>query len=136
MEINKISYGKTYGLPNYGSERIDVEASVDQTDNIAQVFDMLKGICDGQHKLNNPHLYDLSINAEVWKQHTNEPLPQNIPITNSEPTQNLSPEQALKEQIDSANDLKGLEWLKPILKKVPQLQEYYDQKHEQLTQNQ
>jgi len=59
MQIKSVKYGKTYGLPNYGSERIDLEASIDESEqeHIPMIVEILKGKCDAMHKANNPGLY-------------------------------------------------------------------------------
>jgi predicted RNase H-like HicB family nuclease len=57
MVITKVSYGKTYSLGNYCSERIDLEASVTDGEHIEDVVKQLKDMCDTYHKTNNPHLY-------------------------------------------------------------------------------
>ena len=59
MKITKVQYGKTYSLGNYCSERIDLEASIDESeqDHIPMIVEILKGKCDSIHKANNPGLY-------------------------------------------------------------------------------
>lgn len=57
MTITKVSYGRTYSLGNYNSERIDLEASVTDSEHIEDVVKELKEMCDTYHKTNNPHLY-------------------------------------------------------------------------------
>ena len=58
MKITKVQYGKTYSLGNYCSERIDLEASVDEEEEtVTGVIADLKKMCDAEHKANNPHLY-------------------------------------------------------------------------------
>lgn len=57
MTITKVSYGKTYALGNYCSERIDLEASIDETDDVGVVVSILKMNCDEINKKNNPGLY-------------------------------------------------------------------------------
>lgn len=132
MKITTVSYGRTYPLGNYASERIDLEADVEILDDTQEVVNRLKFMCDEIHKKNNPHLYQeqtpIVSNQQIFTA--------TAPIEIKQQEEKISPEQALKEQIDSANDLKGLEWLKPILKKFPQLETYYNEKHSQLTNNQ
>ncbi len=57
MKITKVQYGKTYSLGNYCSERIDLEASIDEDETVTGVIGVLKKMCDAEHKANNPHLY-------------------------------------------------------------------------------
>jgi hypothetical protein len=57
MKITKVQYGKTYSLGNYCSERIDLEATLDERDLECDVIGFLKDKCDEIHKKNNPHLY-------------------------------------------------------------------------------
>jgi len=59
MVITKVSYGKTYPLGNYSSERIDLEASIDNIETVEEVLQELRDKCDSIHKTNNPHLYQV-----------------------------------------------------------------------------
>lgn len=54
MGIEKISYGKTYNLGNYCSHRIDLEASVDDGEDIQSALSSLKQQCDLFHTSNVP----------------------------------------------------------------------------------
>src|SRR6478609_6468242 len=54
MIITKVQYGKTYNLGNYCSHRIDIEASIDETDNPQEVLSQLKVQCDLFHTTNIP----------------------------------------------------------------------------------
>ncbi len=56
MQITKVQYGKTYSLGNYCSERIDLEATIDN-ETTEEAIQALRNQCDTIHKKNNPHLY-------------------------------------------------------------------------------
>jgi len=58
MKITTITYHKTYNLGNYCSEKIGLEATIDETEqSIHDAAKELKEYCDEIHKQNNPHLY-------------------------------------------------------------------------------
>jgi len=127
MKITTVTYSRTYPTGLYANEKIGVEATIDETDNVDQVFDMLKGICDGQHKSNNPHLYTetpvttVHVSSQWEKQQAPEPE-----ITDS-------PEEGTRKMIKEAVTLKGLSFLKPLLNKYPNLKEEYEQKLKELS---
>jgi len=65
MQIIKVQFGKTYSLGNYCSERIDLEASIDETtETVADSIFQLRHYCDEIHKKNNPQLYQEQIPQE------------------------------------------------------------------------
>lgn len=57
MTITKISYGRTYPLGNYASERIDFEASIESDQDPHQALQSLKNQVQHFHESTNPHLY-------------------------------------------------------------------------------
>lgn len=134
MKITTVTYSRTYPTGLYANEKIGVEATIDETDNVDQVFDMLKGICDGQHKSNNPHLYtetQTSWQNEIIEHGKSE---QQIPPS----TPKTQPHSTI-EAINSCTTLKVLQEFDLIVqnmgKKYPEIQEAYQQKLTQLTEN-
>ncbi len=58
MKITTIQYHKVYNLGNYCSEKIGLEASIDETEqSLHDAAKELKEYCDEIHKQNNPHLF-------------------------------------------------------------------------------
>jgi hypothetical protein len=57
MKITTVSYQRTYNLGSYNSEKIGLEASIDEGEDIQFVVCNLKHDCDEIHKKNNPQLY-------------------------------------------------------------------------------
>ena len=132
MIITKVQYGKTYSLGNYCSERIDLEASIDESsESVTDAVFQLREYCDQLHKTNNPHLYQeqdtIRLDKEVWEQNTSEPLPTNVPI--------LTQEQKIHNLITQSTSLPELkQWeLLSKNKQYPSLKEAYTQKYTQLT---
>ena len=57
MKIEKVTYQKTYSIGPYLTDRIGLEASVDEGESAADVLDNLRGKADEWHKSEHPHLY-------------------------------------------------------------------------------
>ena len=133
MKIEKVSYGKTYSLGNYCSERIDLEASIDEDkESCIEAVNQLRHYCDGIHKQNNPKLYQ--------EQETTIPNNQCIKgsITPYDKEGNLlhplpekTPEQAAQELIETATP-SNIKWFKHLPEKYPQLKQLYQQKLKEL----
>jgi hypothetical protein len=138
MTITKVSYGKTYPLGNYSSERIDLEASVEEGERITGVIELLKEICDREHKANNPHLYQ--------EQGTQYPMPfmnekeifgqlDNLTLTKLTENQPLTQEQKIHNLITQSTSLPELkQWeLLSNNKIYPSLKQAYENKLKELT---
>lgn len=104
MNITRVSYGRTYSLGSFQSERIDLEASIDETrESVADAVFQLREYCDQLHKKNNPHLYQ--------EQETIQPTPEwathkssaSYSLGTQEITEKISPEQEIEDT------LKGIE---------------------------
>ena len=129
MQIIKVSYGKTFSLGNYCSERIDLEATVDAGDTVSGVIMNLKNICDHEHKINNPHLYQEQPNY-VPDTNVGNMLQQAEP--QSITPKKLSQQEVLEQLINDATTMKALNWLEKPAQKYPQTKELYDFKKSQL----
>ena len=57
MKIDRVSYQKVYAVAAYVTERIGVEASIDEGQDPKFVLAELKKLCDEVNQANNPHLY-------------------------------------------------------------------------------
>jgi len=56
MQITSVTYQKTYSIGPYLTERIGVEASIDEGQDPKIVLSELKKLCDEVNEANNPHL--------------------------------------------------------------------------------
>jgi hypothetical protein len=56
MRIDRVSYQKVYAVAAYITERIGVEASVDEGQDPKAILAELKRLCDEVNTANNPHL--------------------------------------------------------------------------------
>jgi len=106
MQITKVQYGKTYSLGNYCSERIDLEASIDETtETVADSIFQLRHYCDEIHKKNNPQLYQEQ--TPIANGYTNDgkewTANGKAEISISQPEEKISPEQEIE------NTLKDIE---------------------------
>ena len=120
MTITKVSYGKTFSLGNYCSERVDMECEITEDESPLMALQSLKDIVHGFHKDGNPHLYQEQTPHEpvvIW----GEPLRQ-PPFLHSdagEPSKKISPEseeQSLLEEIEKATPETIEQWRLPAAK--------------------
>lgn len=132
MKITKASYGRTYSLGSFQSERIDLEATIDEGEDIQFVVCNLKHECDQVHQKNNPHLHQEQ-ETTVW----NSEVPNlGLQVTEPQeaiPSKKLSQEEVLAQLIEDATTLKALKWLEKPSEKYPQTKELYQNKLNQLT---
>ena len=147
MTITKVSYGKTYPLGNYSSERIDLEATLHEGEEIKMAVEALKIMCDVMHKENNPHLYQEQDTIQHEYHNVKAPIQQIIQpsehfikdyvsVKNVEiPPQLLTQEQKFLQLISLATSTKELSMYEKTANnhKYPQLKAAYDQKYSQLT---
>lgn len=161
MNITKVNYGKTFSLGNYCSERIDLEASIDEGEDIELVFAQLKKQVSDIHKFNNPHLYQEQEPTTKWdgwneiKQDGTWEMvsnPSGTPInTNliegtyigageSSTLDKRSPTEKIIHSIYHCTELPVLETFEKLVqmqeKKYPEIRTAYNKKHSQLTNNQ
>ena len=95
MKITKVNYGKTYSLGNYCSERIDLEASIDETqESVTDAVFQLREYCDQLHKKNNPQLY-----TETTVYNHNDDFP------SVEPKDQTPKDESLAKQINLSNEV-------------------------------
>lgn len=124
MQITKVQYGKTYSLGNYCSERIDLEASIDEThESVTDAVFQLREYCDQLHKNNNPHLY---------QEQPYQPLNEEPPIITF-PEEKISQEQKIQNLISQATSLPELKQWELLSKSNPKLTEAYELKLKSLT---
>ena len=141
MQITKVSYGKTYPTGNYSSERIDLEATIDEGETITGVISVLKKMCDTEHQNNNPHLYqeqDTKYQHPISEinNYTTIDRTELRPVETPQPIDNqLTQEQKIHNLITQSTSLSELkQWeLLSKNKQYPTLKEIYDNKLKELT---
>lgn len=140
MKITIVKFGKTYSLGNYCSERIDLEASIDEThESVTDAVFQLREYCDQLHKKNNPHLYQEQgtvVVSSQWeeKYHTQEQP--TVTTYSTQPIENqLTQEQKIHNLITQSTSIPELEQYKLLSnnKKYQSLKEAYDNQYEKLT---
>lgn len=129
MKITTVSYQKTYPTGQYANEKIWIEATIDEREDVQLVVSNLKHCCDEIHKKNNPHLYQEQETINATPEHYNELI--DI-LTQPQPTK----EQQFQTAITQVTDINELEkvWKKIAHNpKYPSLKETYNQKLKELT---
>jgi hypoxanthine phosphoribosyltransferase len=145
MKITKVSYGKTYPLGNYSSERIDLEASVDEGESISLAINTLKEICDIEHKSNNPKLFQEQeykqlneeppqIPIQKYQMHDSEKESAAVYMSYGEPSKPITQEQKFLNLINLATSTKELSMYEKTANnhKYQNLKEAYNKKYNQL----
>lgn len=141
MNITKVSYGKTYSLGNYCSERIDLEASIDETnESVTDAVFQLREYCDQLHKKNNPHLYQEQETTvpklDGWNELNLKGTWEMLPTPSDTPTQTpkkLSQQELITQEISKASNPKQLSEWYLLSRKFPETIELYDNKLNELT---
>lgn len=146
MTITKVSYGKTYALGNYCSERIDLEASIDEdTESAADAIYQLRHYCDEIHKKNNPHLYqeqDTIQERQSFREVVDNHLSKieeskerfnSLQYIDNQPKK-LSQKELILQEISNATTEKQLKEWRLLAEKYPEIMDTYYNKLNQLTQ--
>jgi len=120
MQINQVSYQKTFNLGNYSSERIGVEIVLNEGEDAKEALNTAKALVEEYHQQSSL-MYSLPSNDIV-----RHPFPE-IQVEKE------VREQTLEEQIRSCTDLKVLKAYQLLVKKDPILQEAYNQTMSKLT---
>jgi hypothetical protein len=128
MQITKVQYGKTYSLGNYCSERIDLEASIDEThESVTDAVFQLREYCDQLHKKNNPHLYQEQTPEQREVIHA-PPYNTYPPEGISEPPEKIPQEQKIQNLISQATSLPELKQWELLSKSNEKLKEAYEKR--------
>jgi hypothetical protein len=135
MTITKVSYGKTYNLGNYCSHRIDLEASIDEGEDIQYVLSSLKQQCDLFHTTNVPtseipHLYQETTQGITHYTQPHDGITQDQTIPQPK---KLSQKELITQEVTNAKTLKALSEWKLLADKYPDLKELYDNQLQKLT---
>lgn len=77
MKPDRINYQKTFNLGNYTSERIGMEAQIDDGEDPQTKLLVLKNLVEDFHENNNPkeELHDFSIGGIQMQVPINQPIP-------------------------------------------------------------
>jgi hypothetical protein len=137
MQITTVSYQRTYNLGAYNSEKIGLEASIDEGEDIQFAICNLKHECDEIHKKNHPHLYQEQETAFPYNPNNPE---YGMPTTTSNMSQPIDNQQLTQEQkinnlINQSTSKVELEQWKLLAhnSKYPSLKEAYTNRLNELT---
>lgn len=159
MKITTVSYQRTYNLGSYNSEKIGLEADIEEGEDIQFVVCNLKHECDQIHQKNNPHLYQeqgqyyntpQSIKEETgiervysnsgdpfigknYPQNESGLHPSNSPTFQAPQPQKLSQQELIESEIQRADTPQKLKEWELLSNKFPQTKELYQNKLNQLT---
>lgn len=105
MKLDRINYQKTFNLGNYTSERIGMEAQIDDGEDAQVKLKVLKDLVEDAHRKMNPQLdFGLTDAANVTWPTT--PQPTSIPSIDRKTIERL------EIMIDDCKEVKDLEDLK------------------------
>jgi len=110
MQIERISYQKTFNLGSYQSQRIGVDIILNPEDSADEAFAQARELVEKYHSETAPVMI------------ADNPPEQVQQISNGK----LTPEQNLIQQIESCQELKVLESYRLIAKTKPEYQTAYD----------
>jgi len=124
MNINQISYQKTFNLGNYSSERIGVEIVLNEGEDAKEALNTAKALVEEYHQQSN-NLVVASLDAYVGldvaaKRH-------DFYSADELPVIQVDKRPSLEQQIRSCTELKVLKVYESMIKKDPILQEAYNQ---------
>jgi hypothetical protein len=107
MRIEKVSYQKTFSIGPYLTDKVGVEISLDEGDDMHSVLHNARNLVDHWHKEANPHLYNID-----------RPIPQPIEdsLLNkylSTPKEKNIADEKIEILIDNSKTLQDLAELKP-----------------------
>jgi hypothetical protein len=117
MNIKSVTYQKVYAIGAYITERIGVEASVDEGQDPKFVLAELKKLCDEVNTANNPHLTE-----------TQPSEPTTLPTLKVE--REIQP---IDKQIMEITDPVVLKTFETFCKNNPALKELYETRLKQIT---
>jgi hypothetical protein len=122
MNIKSVTYQKVYAIGAYITERIGVEASVDEGQDPKFVLAELKKLCDEVNTANNPHLTE-----------TNAPEPTTLPTLKVEREQKPT---SIEDQIKACTQLEGDDGLasfKQVAQRDQELMKLYMEQLKKIT---
>jgi hypothetical protein len=119
MKIDRVSYQKVYAVAAYVTERIGVEASVDEGQDPKLILAELKKLCDEVNQANNPHI-----------EQSQPSEPEVLPVTPVEKVIGKS----MVDQIMSSGDMKILETYRLLVKNNTEWKAAFDLRFDQLKQ--
>jgi hypothetical protein len=127
MITDRIKYGRSFQVGLSIWERIDMEATIEQGDDLEKCFSELKNQVETTHKKLNPHLYPKGNEAII---ESFGEIPERQQVIQIESKETAA--QKVIAQINECSELKVLESFSLIVKKNPELKPAYDKKLKQL----
>ena len=128
MRITTVSYQKLFPLAPYENEKIELTASIDDTESPDKVLSELKKIAVQWHTANNPQVYSEALMQPVTP-HTNIGLP-SIQVEKTPEEIRIG---VMVKDIESCTDLKVLKSYQLLVSKSPELSEAYNKKYKELS---
>jgi hypothetical protein len=126
MKITTVTYQKTYSIGPYLTDRIGLEASLDEGESVADILDNLRAKADEWHKAEHPHLYQ-ETKTEMLTHEVKGGNPGIIQVDNLPPADYAT-------AIQSAKTLEELKSFKLIAANDKTLYNAYNQRIKELTQ--
>lgn len=145
MQIERISYRKTFNLGNYSSESIGVDILLNEGEDAKQALEEAKKLVIEYHKENNPQIYEeqdyegmgTSIEdcmAAKYVDSGNKFVGQSQAIKPSNPSpQKLSQEETIIRDIHTCKDITTLNAYKLIAKNNPTIKQHFESKMSELS---
>jgi hypothetical protein len=140
MNIEKVSYQKTFNLGNYSSERIGVDVNINAGEDAMEAIEVARKLVNENFEKNNPHLVtpDIPIIPKHLEGYAKGNFnvsgnDERVDLLNSYVKDKKAQLPLLVDQIKSVTDLKVLESYKFIVKGKPELQTIYDNKLNELS---
>lgn len=120
MNIQLVTYAKTFNLGNYSSERIGVEVALNEGEDAKQALDTARELVEEYHQSCN----DYPMQSGVTMVADNQTIP-NVQVE-------MPKQKSLIDDIESCTELKVLESYRLIAKAKPELQKAYNCKLQSL----
>jgi len=138
MKPLTVSYGKTYNIGAYQSERIDIEMQVDKNETPQEVLSAAKSMVEAFHKENNKGLY-MNVDEETLAAYSSmfggeetitpqgiRTVSTNVSELRTAPLKTLTQEQLILQEIKLSDTVKKLSELKLLADRFPSTKEAYE----------
>lgn len=122
MQIERISYQKTFNLGSYQSERIGVDIILNAGESATEALDTAKSLVSQYHKDNNPQLQEL----------ISPPALEKVIAVSPQVHPKLSQKEVVMQEINLSQSVNQLEGVRILSQKYPETKELYDTKLKQL----
>ena len=135
MKITTVKYGRTFALGNFASERIDLEASIDEgKESAIDAFNQLREYAEQIHMKNHPHLYQQT-NPELYSSEQPKNWFDNDKqeVFELMDAITLSPKQKIISQIQQCSDITVLKSFELLAKNNTEIKTAYDNRFNELS---